>query len=128
MVVIFRPCTSAASRRQEQAVSPSIMTVQAPHWPWSQPFLVPVSPTSSRSQSSSVVRGRTTARTASARGVPSRRRPMRLLRSRRSRPLVLPTTMSGHLLPLILLAAVAFLVQHGFNALRLVLNNTFEKG
>ncbi len=31
------------------------------------------------------------------------------------------------LLPLILLAAVAFLVQHGFNALRLVLNNTFEQ-
>ena len=26
-----------------------------------------------------------------------------------------------------LLAAVAFLVQHGFNALRLVLNNTFEQ-
>src|SRR6478672_2869111 len=31
------------------------------------------------------------------------------------------------LLPLILLAAVAVLVQHGFNALRLVLNNTFEQ-
>src|SRR2546430_12359173 len=31
------------------------------------------------------------------------------------------------LLPLILLAAVAFLVQHGFNALRLVLYNTFEQ-
>src|ERR1700751_4051698 len=31
------------------------------------------------------------------------------------------------LLPLIFLAAVAFLVQHGFNALRLVLNNTFEQ-
>src|SRR6266478_3154525 len=31
------------------------------------------------------------------------------------------------LLPLILLAAAAFLVQHGFNALRLVLNNTFEQ-
>src|SRR5881296_1661524 len=31
------------------------------------------------------------------------------------------------LLPLILLAAVAFLVQHGFNALRLILNNTFEQ-
>jgi len=31
------------------------------------------------------------------------------------------------LLPLILLAAVAFLVQHGFKALRLVLNNTFEQ-
>jgi ABC-type multidrug transport system fused ATPase/permease subunit len=31
------------------------------------------------------------------------------------------------LLPLILLAAGAFLVQHGLNALRLVLNNTFEQ-
>ena len=31
------------------------------------------------------------------------------------------------LLPLILLAAGAFFVQHGFNALRLVLNNTFEQ-
>ncbi len=31
------------------------------------------------------------------------------------------------LLPLIMLAASAFLVQHGFNALRLVLNNTFEQ-
>src|SRR6266576_3929024 len=31
------------------------------------------------------------------------------------------------LLPLILLAAAAFLLQHGFNALRIVLNNTFEQ-
>src|SRR5439155_4437006 len=31
------------------------------------------------------------------------------------------------LLPLILLASVAFLLQHGFNALRIVLNNTFEQ-
>jgi ATP-binding cassette subfamily B protein len=31
------------------------------------------------------------------------------------------------LLPLILLAAVAFLLQHAFNALRIVLNNTFEQ-
>src|SRR5437588_6495582 len=31
------------------------------------------------------------------------------------------------LLPLIMLAAGAFLVQHGFNSLRLVLNNTFEQ-
>src|SRR6058998_3784246 len=31
------------------------------------------------------------------------------------------------LLPLIVLAAVAFLFQHGFNALRIVLNNTFEQ-
>src|SRR5437870_1463308 len=31
------------------------------------------------------------------------------------------------LLPLVLLAFVAFLLQHGFNALRIVLNNTFEQ-
>src|SRR3989475_8617546 len=31
------------------------------------------------------------------------------------------------LLPLIMLAAVAFLFQHGFNALRIRLNNTFEQ-
>jgi ATP-binding cassette, subfamily B, bacterial len=31
------------------------------------------------------------------------------------------------LLPLIAVAAIAFLLQHGFNALRIVLNNTFEQ-
>src|SRR5258708_38989695 len=31
------------------------------------------------------------------------------------------------LLPLIGLAAVAFLLQHGFNVLRIILNNTFEQ-
>jgi len=31
------------------------------------------------------------------------------------------------LLPLIMLAAIAFLLQHGFNALRIALNNTFEQ-
>ena len=31
------------------------------------------------------------------------------------------------LLPLVLLAAAAFLLQHGFNAVRIVLNNTFEQ-
>jgi len=31
------------------------------------------------------------------------------------------------LMPLVLLAALAFLVQHGFNALRIILNNTFEQ-
>ena len=38
-----------------RAVRPT-MTVQAPHWPWSQPFLVPVRPICSRSASSRVVR------------------------------------------------------------------------
>ena len=31
------------------------------------------------------------------------------------------------LMPLVLLAALAFFLQHGFNALRLILNNTFEQ-
>src|SRR5438034_3985988 len=31
------------------------------------------------------------------------------------------------LLPLLALAATAFLFQHGFNALRIILNNTFEQ-
>src|SRR5262249_10970528 len=31
------------------------------------------------------------------------------------------------LLPLLALAAIAFLFQHGFNALRIILNNTFEQ-
>ena len=31
------------------------------------------------------------------------------------------------LLPLLMLAAIAFLLQHGFNALRIILNNTFEQ-
>src|SRR5256886_11847570 len=31
------------------------------------------------------------------------------------------------LLPLVLLAALAFLLQHGFNTLRIILNNTFEQ-
>src|SRR3954451_12601643 len=38
---------------------PSISTVQAPHWPWSQPFLVPVRSRCWRKRSSSVVQGAT---------------------------------------------------------------------
>src|SRR5512142_1643156 len=33
----------------------------------------------------------------------------------------------GKLLPLLMLAAIAFLLQHGFNALRIILNKTFEQ-
>src|SRR5579875_4063070 len=36
---------------------PLTCTVQAPHWPWSQPFLVPGRSRSSRSASSKAVRG-----------------------------------------------------------------------
>ena len=59
MVVIARPSTWAASVRQASTRSPSTCTVQAPHWPWSQPFLVPVRPRCSRRASSSVTRGST---------------------------------------------------------------------
>ena len=31
--------------------------MQAPHWPWSQPFLVPIRSSPSRSRSSNVVQG-----------------------------------------------------------------------
>ena len=43
IVVTSRPSAIAASVRQERTRRPSSSTVQAPHWPWSQPFLVPVS-------------------------------------------------------------------------------------
>ena len=36
---------------------PSTITVQAPHWPWSQPFLTPIRSARSRSRSSSVTQG-----------------------------------------------------------------------
>ena len=35
---------STARVRQDSTRRPSTSTVQAPHWPWSQPFLVPVGP------------------------------------------------------------------------------------
>ena len=52
IVVTSRPWTLAASVRQDSTRRPSISTVQAPHWPWSQPFLPPVSPRCSRNASS----------------------------------------------------------------------------
>ena len=48
---------SRASARQALIRLPSTSTVQAPHWPRSQPFLVPVSSSRSRSRSRSVTRG-----------------------------------------------------------------------
>jgi hypothetical protein len=56
MVVTLAPSCITASVRQELMRWPSTITVQAPHWPWSQPFLVPVRCRCSRSASSSVVR------------------------------------------------------------------------
>ena len=57
MVTMLSPSCATASDRQELMRTPFTSTVQAPHWPWSQPFLVPVRPRWSRSASSSVVRG-----------------------------------------------------------------------
>ena len=58
-VVTRLPWTVAASVRHDSTRRPSTWTVQAPHWPRSQPFLEPVSPSRSRSASSSVTRGST---------------------------------------------------------------------
>src|SRR2546428_12206069 len=49
MVVTALPCTADAGMRQENMRSPSMCTMQAPHWPAPQPNLVPVSFSSSRS-------------------------------------------------------------------------------
>src|SRR6267143_3943414 len=46
-----------ASARHELIRRPSTMTVQAPHWPRSQPFFVPVNSRCSRRRSRSVTRG-----------------------------------------------------------------------
>ena len=59
MVVISAPSFMTASVRQELIRRPSTSTVQAPHWPWSQPFLVPVRSRWSRNASSKVVHGAT---------------------------------------------------------------------
>ena len=42
MVVTSAPSFITARVRHELIGRPSTRTVQAPHWPWSQPFLVPV--------------------------------------------------------------------------------------
>ena len=48
-------CVTASARQRVRA--PAVdSTVHAPHWPWSQPFFVPVRPRCSRSRSSSDVR------------------------------------------------------------------------
>src|ERR1700730_1516901 len=62
MVVIRRPSTSAARRRQEHTGSPSTRTVQAPHAPRPQTTLVPVRPSLSRRASASTTRGSTVRR------------------------------------------------------------------
>ena len=60
MVVIFCPGFSEPSGTwQERIASPSIWTVQAPHWAMPQPYLVPVRPSVSRSTHNSGVSGST---------------------------------------------------------------------
>lgn len=44
MVTIFCPATDSAEVRQERVALPRTKTVQAPHWPSPQPYLVPVRP------------------------------------------------------------------------------------
>jgi hypothetical protein len=91
MVVMLQPLRITASVRQALMRVPSTSTVQAPHWPWSQPFLVPVNSSRSRSRSSSVTQGSTvpvlvkaTHRAPAARRAP--RAPARLRGSTPVRP------------------------------------------
>src|SRR3954452_20146931 len=58
MVVIFLPLETALSGTwQERVATPSMCTVQAPHWAMPQPYFVPVRPKVSRSTHNSGVRG-----------------------------------------------------------------------
>src|SRR5712672_1335164 len=59
MVVTCAPSFMTASARHELMRRPSTSTVQAPHWPWAQPFLVPVRSRCWRNASSRVVHGAT---------------------------------------------------------------------
>ena len=54
----FLPLETALSGTwQERVATPSMCTVQEPHWAMPQPYLVPVMPSVSRSTQSSGVRG-----------------------------------------------------------------------
>src|SRR5215210_5260417 len=55
-VTISSSWNATASARQLLIRRPASRTVQAPHWPWSQPFLGELIPSRSRSASRSVVR------------------------------------------------------------------------
>src|SRR5262245_34795847 len=59
MVVTVAPSFMIASVKHELMRLPSTRTVHAPHWPWSQPFFVPVRSSCSRRASSRVVHGAT---------------------------------------------------------------------
>src|SRR5258708_13468644 len=62
MVTIWASWCATASARQLLTRRASSKMVQAPHCPWSQPFLAPGSPSRSRSTSRSVVRVSTKSR------------------------------------------------------------------
>ena len=62
MVVIGLPATPVARVMQDRVGTPSIRTVQAPHWPSPQPYLLPVNPKSSRSTQRSMRSGWTSSR------------------------------------------------------------------
>src|SRR5262245_50645050 len=57
IVVIFAPTAVLTGTMQERIAAPLICTVQAPHCAMPQPYLVPVSPSCSRSTQSSGVFG-----------------------------------------------------------------------
>src|SRR5215831_8518410 len=59
IVVITEPSACGTNIRQERTATPSASTVQAPQTPCSQPACAPLRPSTSRRQSSSVVRGST---------------------------------------------------------------------
>src|SRR5438552_679506 len=48
MVVICRPAAARSEVMQDRVATPSMSTVQAPHWPSPQPYLLPVRSRSSR--------------------------------------------------------------------------------
>ena len=48
MVVICLPATGLTGTWHDRVATPSICTVQAPHWAMPQPYLVPVRPSVSR--------------------------------------------------------------------------------
>ena len=53
MVVMSLPAAADTGTEQERIATPSMWTVQAPHWAMPQPNFVPVNPSSSRSAHSS---------------------------------------------------------------------------
>src|SRR5678816_905099 len=57
IVVISFPSCITARLRHESTLLPFTCTVQAPHWPESQPFFVPVRANCSRRRSRRVTRG-----------------------------------------------------------------------